>query len=116
MKEVVAEETSVVFWDQSRAGYPRIIAQKCSNRHGHYLTLKEFDGRRRSGMILIPEGKYGQGWVQFVSKVYLANEAISEVGKIRGVKKGEAVRGRKSYMEALGMSAIPEEECFNSYT
>lgn len=31
VKEVMAEETSKVFWDQSRAGYPRIIAQKCSN-------------------------------------------------------------------------------------
>jgi uncharacterized protein YfaT (DUF1175 family) len=31
VQEVVKEEASKVFWDQTRAGYPRFIAQKCSN-------------------------------------------------------------------------------------
>jgi hypothetical protein len=44
VEEVVDVETSKVFWDQSRAGYPRIIAKKCSNRHGRFLTVEEFDG------------------------------------------------------------------------
>ena len=61
LKEVVEVETSEVFWDQSRARYPRIIVQKCSNRHGCFLTIEEFEGRRRSGTILIPEGRVGQG-------------------------------------------------------
>jgi hypothetical protein len=73
MKEVVVVETSEVFWDQSRAGYPRIITQKCSNKRGCFLTVEEFDGRRRGGAILIPEGRYGQGWERFVSEVRLAN-------------------------------------------
>ena len=42
VKEVVSEEKSKVFWDQSRAGYPLFIAQKCANRHGRFLTFKEF--------------------------------------------------------------------------
>lgn len=42
---LVAVEDSVVFRDQSRVGYPRIIAQCCSNRHGCFLTIKELDGR-----------------------------------------------------------------------
>jgi hypothetical protein len=112
VKEVVAEETSEVFWDQSRARYPRITAQKCSNRHKHFLTLEEFDGR--SGAILIPKGGYGQGWVHFISEVRVANEALNEVRKVRGVKKAKAVRGR-SYAKALGLSSNSEEECFNSY-
>jgi hypothetical protein len=58
----VAVESSEVFWDQSRAGYPRIIAQRRSNRHGCFLIVEEFDGRRRCGNIVIPEGRYGQGW------------------------------------------------------
>jgi hypothetical protein len=46
VNEVVMEETSKVFWDQSRAGYPRFISQKCSNRHGLFLTVEEFEGTR----------------------------------------------------------------------
>jgi hypothetical protein len=60
-EEVVDVETYEVFWDQSRVGYPRIIAQKRSNKHGRFLTIEEFDRRRRSGTILIPEGRFGQG-------------------------------------------------------
>jgi hypothetical protein len=67
--EVVVVETSEVFWDQSRVGYPLIIALKCSNRHGRFLTIEEFAGRRRCGAILIPEGRYGQGWERFISKM-----------------------------------------------
>jgi hypothetical protein len=62
VREVMAEETFKVFWDQSRAGYPRIITQKCSNRHGHFLTLEEFDGRRslaRSSFQKADMGKDG---------------------------------------------------------
>ena len=53
---VVDVETFEVFWDQSRAGYPHLITQKCSNRHGRFLTIEEFDGSKRSSSILIPEG------------------------------------------------------------
>ena len=56
LEMVVDVETSKVFWDQARVGYPRLITQKCSNRHGRFLTIEEFDGRKRSGSILIPEG------------------------------------------------------------
>jgi hypothetical protein len=38
-----------------------------------------------------------------------------EVGKSRGDRNGETVKGRRSYVEALGMPSIPGEECFNSY-
>jgi hypothetical protein len=64
VEDVVEKETSEVFWDQSRAGYLRIIVQKRSNRHGQFLTIEEFDGRRRVGAVLIPEGWYGQGWTR----------------------------------------------------
>jgi hypothetical protein len=56
----VAVESSEVFWDQSRAGYPRIIAQRRSNRHGCFLIVEEFDGRR-CGNILIPEEGMDKG-------------------------------------------------------
>jgi hypothetical protein len=66
VEEVVELETSEVFWDQSRAGYPRIIVQKRSNRHGRFLTVEEFDGRRRIGTVLIPKGRFGQGWSRLI--------------------------------------------------
>ena len=53
VETLLAVTTSEVFWDQSRAGYPRVIAQKCSNRHGKFLTIEEFDGRRRCGSVMI---------------------------------------------------------------
>ncbi|KAE8009276.1 hypothetical protein FH972_005723 [Carpinus fangiana] len=116
VKEVVTGETSKVFWDQSRAGYPRVIAQKCSNRHGHFLTLEEFEGRRRCGTILVLEGRRGQGWVRVISELGLVNEAFYEAREEKGVKKGRAMRGRRSYVEAMGLSTHSEEECFNSFT
>ena len=69
MGEVVELETSEVFWDQSRVGYPRIIVQKRANRHGRFLTIEEFEGRRRIGMVLVPEGRYGQGWSCLISEL-----------------------------------------------
>jgi hypothetical protein len=69
VEEVVDVESHEVFWDQSRAGYPRIIVQKRSNRHGRFLTIEEFEGRRRIGTILIPEGRYGQGWCHIISEL-----------------------------------------------
>jgi uncharacterized protein YbjQ (UPF0145 family) len=46
----------------------------------------------------------------------LVNEALHKVREEMGVKKGGAVRGRRSYVEAMGLSKHLEEECFNSYT
>ena len=79
VKEVVVVEMSEVFWDQSSAGYPMIITQKCSNMHQRFLTVEEFDGRRICGAILIPKGRYGQGWDRFVSEVRLANSVLHKV-------------------------------------
>jgi hypothetical protein len=64
MEVAVDRETSEVYWDQLGAGYPCLIVQKCSNRHGQFLTIEEFDGRRCIGTILIPEGHYDRGWAR----------------------------------------------------
>ena len=62
VEELVVVQNSEVFWDHSRAGHPWIIAQKCSNRHGCFFTIEEFDGRRRCGSIMVLEGRFGQGF------------------------------------------------------
>ena len=78
-EKLMAVRTSEVFWDQSRAGYPRIIAQKCVNRHGNFLTIVEFDGRRRCGSIRIPEGRSGEGWKHFMVELRRANLSLRGV-------------------------------------
>jgi hypothetical protein len=114
VKEVVAMETFKVFWDQSRAGYPRVIIQKYANKHGRFLTVEEFDGRRRCGAILVPKGHIGQGWIRFVSEIRLANSALQDTQEIRERKEESKVRNRRSYVEVLGLSSHLEEDCFNS--
>lgn len=104
-------QNSEVFWDHSRVGYPRIIAKKCSNRNGRFLTVEEFDGRRKCGSIMVPEGRFGQGWEDFILEVCWANSSLREV---RECKKVKEVSSRRSYAEVLGLSSQLVEECFNA--
>jgi hypothetical protein len=76
VEDLAAVKISEVFWDQSRAGFPRIIVEKCSNRHGNFLMLIEFDGRFRRGSIMIPEGRHGQGWSRLKMEVNSVNSAL----------------------------------------
>jgi hypothetical protein len=78
LEEVAETGQSEVFWDQSRAGFPRLITQKRSNNHGRFLMIEEFDGRRRCGSILVPEGRYGQGWARLMVELDGANSSIWE--------------------------------------
>jgi hypothetical protein len=78
LEEVAETGSSVVFWDQSRAGLPRLVTQKRSNRHGRFLMIEEFEGRRRGGCILVPEGRYGQGWARLMVELDGANSSIWE--------------------------------------
>ena len=115
VEELVAMENSDVFWDQSRVGYPRIIAHKCSNRHGCFLTVEEFDGRRRCGLIMVLEGQYGQGWEHFILEVCRANSSLRKVREVRECKKVKEVTRMRSYAEVLGLSLQPAEDYFNSF-
>jgi hypothetical protein len=98
LEEVAESDKSEIFWDQSRAGFPRVLMQKRSNRHGRFLSVEEFDGRRRCGSILIPEGPYGQGSARLMVELDGANSLLWEGRKSRERKKGsgEPVRQRQS--------------------
>ena len=100
-KKLVVVENSEVFWDQSRAGYPRIIAQKCSNRHGFFLLLEEFDGRSKCGSIRIPEGRYGEGWERFLVELRRVNSSLHGVRESPACKIGAV---RRSYAEVVRRS------------
>jgi hypothetical protein len=97
VEEVIDVDSLEVFWDHSRAGYPRIIAQKCSNRHGRFITIKEFDGRNLSGTVLIPEGRHGQGWSRLKSELRKARSSLWKGRDFREKKVEQIVSGRRSY-------------------
>ena len=110
LEKVIEVETSEVFWNQSRAGFPRIITQKCSNRHNRFLTIEEFDGRRRSGIILIPEDRYGQGWARLIVELDRANSFLWKGRETREHKKANKVLTRRRYTEVKGPLIQSEEE------
>lgn len=105
-------DNSEVFWDQARAGYPRIMALKCFNWNGNFLTIEEFDGRRRCGSIMITKGRYGQGWECLKVHVSRANASFRVV---REVQESAMVTGRRSFAEVAGLMQNQSEECFNSF-
>ena len=121
LEEVVEVETSEVFWDQSRAGFPWIITQKCSNRHGRFLTIEEFDGRRRNGTILIPEGRFGQGWAGLIVELDKANSSLRERQEIMGrrdtkdSKEAKVVPVRWRFTDVMGLSSQLKEDQFHAY-
>jgi hypothetical protein len=116
VEEVIDVDSLEVFWDYSRAGYPRIIAQKCSNRHGRFITIKEFDGRNLSGTVLIPEGRHGQGWSRLKSELRKARSSLWKGRDFREKKVERNVSGRRSYAEAVGLANSTEDERFPVYS
>ena len=109
LEDLVMVENYEVFWDQSRASFPRIIAQKCSNQNGNFLTIEEFDGRRRSGSIMIPKGRYGQGWECLTMEVHRANSSFHSMREVRECSK---VSKRQSFAEVVGWSQNQQEVQF----
>jgi hypothetical protein len=103
-------DTSEVFWDQSRAGYIRLITQRRANRHGRFLTIEEFDGRRRSGSVLVPEGWTGQGWARLISELRLACSSLKVGSGLRLDKSEMVTAGKKSYAEAVGETKRMEKK------
>jgi hypothetical protein len=102
-------DTSEVFWDQSRAGYIRLITQRRANRHGKFLTIEEYDGSRRSGSVLIPEGWSGQGWSRLISELNMACSFL-KVGRGFRMEKPKLVTAGKSFAEVVGDSKRVEKK------
>jgi hypothetical protein len=111
-EELVEVEDSRVFWNQALAGFPRIIAQRCFNRHGGFLTIEEYNGGRRRDAVLVPEGRRGKGWDLFGSALQSVVEQFSVRGSgVAAFPESQAMRGsRRSYAEVLSKSLPPLEE------
>jgi hypothetical protein len=114
--DLVTVKDRRVFWNQSVSGFPRILAQQCSNRHGFFLTIEEYEGRRRRGSALVPKGIFGEGWKRFGEELRLAFNSLHAGSTSyskhlrKEVSQPEPKSGlRKSFAEVL-RSSLPEIE------
>jgi hypothetical protein len=109
IEEAVDVDTSVVYWNQSRAGYPRVLVQRRSNRHGRFIIMEEFEGRTRRGSVLIPEGRYGQGWTRLLSELKIARTTLWNGRVFRESKVGEKVSDKRTFAEVVSQPKMPEK-------
>jgi hypothetical protein len=109
VEEAVDVDTSVVYWNQSRAGYPRVLVQRRSNRHGRFIIMEEFEGRTRRGSVLIPEGRYGQGWTRLLSELKIARTTLWNGREFRESKVGEKVSDKRTFAEVVSQPKMPEK-------
>jgi hypothetical protein len=115
VEEVMHVGTPEVFWDRSRAGSPRVIVQRRSNRHGRFITIEEVGESKRSGIILIPEGYHGQGWTSLISELRRARSSLWKGREFRESKVERTGSARRSYAEAVGLLRESGDECFPVY-
>jgi hypothetical protein len=106
VEEVLDVDTTEVYWDPASAGFPRILVQRRSNRHGGFIIMEEFEGSSRRGSVLIPEGRYGQGWTRLLSELRNARRTIWKDREFKESKAMQMVTGR-SYAEVVGRSKFP---------
>jgi hypothetical protein len=106
---VLDVDTSEVFWDPTSAGYPRVLVQRRSNRHGNYIFIEEFERSNRRGSILIPEGRYGQGWTRLVAELRSARSNLWKDREFR-VNKTTLVDPARSFAEVVGRTKSLETE------
>jgi hypothetical protein len=114
LEEVAEADKSEIFWDQSRAGCPRILTKKRENRHGRFLSIEEFNGRSRSGLILIPEGRFGQGWARLMVELDGAKSLLWKGRDSKERKKG--AMGPANHLEqvhALGKEDMSKGKSVN---
>jgi hypothetical protein len=121
--DLVTVHNCRVFWNQSVLGFPRILAQQCTKRHGYFLTIKEFEGRRRKGSVLVPKGKFGEGWKRFREELRLAfnNLHVGSTSYSKHLQVKEVSQPkphsemRRSFAEVLRAS-LPEDKASYSVT
>jgi hypothetical protein len=101
VEEAVDVETSEVFWDPSSAGFPRVLVQRRSNRHGRFIFIEEYEGNKRRGSVLIPEGRHGQGWTRLASELRIARMTLWKGRDFRERKATRVVAGR-TFAEVVG--------------
>jgi hypothetical protein len=107
VEEVLEVDSSAVYWDPSSAGFPRVLVQRRSNRHGNFIFIEEYEGRNCRGSVLIPEGRYGQGWSRLISELRIARLTLWKGREFRMNKGSQVVSGR-SFAEVVGRPKLLE--------
>jgi hypothetical protein len=107
VEEVLEVDSSAVYWDPSSAGFPRVLVQRRSNRHGNFIFIEEYEGRNRRGSVLIPEGRYGQGWSRLISELRIARQTLWK-GREFSANKGSKVVSGRSFAEVVGRPKLLE--------
>lgn len=55
------------FYKSRQNGYQVLLAQRCHNNYGRFLTLSKYGKEMRRGFIAVPEGLKGEGWRRFAA-------------------------------------------------
>jgi hypothetical protein len=71
--------------------------------------IEDFDGRRRCGSILVPEGHFGQGWARLMVELDGANSCIWE-GRDARERPSKSVDAKLSGLEVKFSATIPRED------
>jgi hypothetical protein len=98
--ELLSANNSSAFWRKSR-DFPGIYAQRCVNKHGRFLTIEDYGDGRRRGVILVPEGRKGEGWEAF------RLELLSAVNYMKKVSNGVAAQSKKKHDPTLARPPAP---------
>jgi hypothetical protein len=109
VEEAMDVETSEVYWDPSSTGFPCVLVQRRANRHGRFIFIEEFEGNKRRGSVLIPEGRYGQGWNRLASELRTVRMTLWKGRDFRERKATRVVAGR-TYAEVVGGPKLLENE------
>jgi hypothetical protein len=71
--------------------------------------MEEFEGRTRRGSVLIPEGRYGQGWTRLLSELKIARTTLWNGREFRESKVGEKVSDKRTFAEVVSQPKMPEK-------
>ena len=69
MEAVLQAGKNLDFTKHLREGSRTFMAQRCSNKHGRFLTVTGYGGGGRRSVVAIPEGYEGLGWEKFAAEL-----------------------------------------------
>jgi hypothetical protein len=79
VEEFALEEGMTEFWRCSEVCFPALLAQCCSNKHGLFLVVVEYNGGRWTGFILVSKGRGDKGLRAFTSELHLVVQFLQSL-------------------------------------
>ncbi|KAB1206533.1 hypothetical protein CJ030_MR7G000011 [Morella rubra] len=78
-----------------------LLAQRCVNKAGRYVAILEYGEGRRRGVVMVPEGKGGEGW-RLLTGVF--QEVVDHLSRVNGGKVGQRVSGHQELRGGLSFA------------